>query len=155
MGSQRTYVLAVVAAVLVLTGSCRSPGTASSAGDSVDDLARALAGSGDDAARWEQELRAANGGRTTVDDTIAHQLRTRTATVDAIWSASQHASDLACTAWTHGADEIVTQELITLTTRFEAQRLLDRMYDDTARGLVLADSVTFACELAGLADNGL
>jgi hypothetical protein len=42
-----------------------------------------------------------------------------------------------------------------LTTRIQAQDLLDRMYADTAQGLVAADSVTFACELNGLANSGL
>jgi hypothetical protein len=72
----------------------------------MDDLARALAGSGDDVGRCEEELLAANAGRTTVDDKIAEQLQSRTATVDAIWDAAKEGSDLACEAWTNGGKRL-------------------------------------------------
>jgi len=87
MRSCRALVLAVVAVALIFTASCRNPAPTRTAGTSIDDLARALAGSGDDVGRWEEELLAANAGRTTVDDKIAEQLQSRTATVDAIWDA--------------------------------------------------------------------
>lgn len=152
----RSHRLVVAVAVLcVLTSGCRSPGPGRAAGTGLDELAHALAGPGDNAARWEAELRAANGGASTVDDAVARQLQARTAVVDAIWSATNDVSSLACDAWTNGGDRIVLDGLPSLATAAQAQDLLDRMHEDTERGSVAVESVTLACGVVGVANSGL
>lgn len=147
---RRPWTFAVVLLVMVTVAGCRSPGATRATGTSVDELARQLSGSSDDAALWEERLRAANGGRDTVDDEIAGQLRSRTGSVDAIWTTTKNASGLACDAWTNGGDQILTDDLVSLATRVQAQHLLNRINSDVDAGVVAADTITIACELAGL-----
>lgn len=156
MRTRRACVLALVVAVLLSTASCRNPGTASKAGTSVDDLARDLAGSsGDDVAKWQEELRAANGGGTTIDDQVAQQLRSRTATIDAIWDATNEVSGLACQVWSSGGDQVLADGVTPLATQVDAQTLLNQMNSDVDAGSVAAESISFACDLKEVADSGL
>lgn len=142
-----------VSAVLVVVfalGACGSPSATRAGSQTVDDIARQLSGSGDDVGSLTKRLRAANGGRNTVDDTVAKQLTSRSDVIDEIWGATKEASELACDAWTNGLDDVVVNHVSEFAYEVEARSLLGRIQSDVALGRVVPESVTIACELTGL-----
>ena len=139
----------LVLATALLTASCQLPWSAKPSTTTIKELAGALAGSGDDVARWEDELLAANGGRASIDAKIAKELQARPAVLTEIWDETDEVRGLACDAWTNGVAMIDSSAATTLPG-LEAQNLLNDMRADTAAGRAAVDSVTFACELAGI-----
>ena len=155
-GGQWCLVTLVVAMLmLVITLASCSGGTAKSAGVAVDDLARTLSRGGDDIAEWEQELRSANGGRSTVKGSTADQLVARSSVVADVWAAAPDVADVACQAWTSGGREVLWGAGMPASTVDQGQALLDQMYADTEAQSVTVESVTMACELYGAANSGL
>lgn len=142
-------IVAILLTVLVTLQGCGGSGSKTAA-TTVDDLARQLSGSGDNVAPLEDAIRAGNGGRGTVDDQVAAQLSSRSAVIADIWQAIEDVSGPACDAWTSGVNEVVIDELNEAAHRLQAQALLDQIRTDIDAGRVVSDSVTIACELAGI-----
>ncbi len=140
-------VLAV--AIALITASCQFPWSAKASTTTVKELAVAMAGSGDDVVRWEDELLAANGGRTSIDAKIAKELQARPGVLAEIWNETDEVRGLACDAWTNGVD-MIDSSAAPVLSGVEAQNLLNEMHADTAAGRAAVDSVTFACELADI-----
>ncbi|WP_406031083.1 hypothetical protein OG801_20950 [Nocardioides sp. NBC_00163] len=142
--------VSVVLVVVFALGACGSASTTRAGSQTVDEIALKLSGSGDDVDSLATQLRAANGGRNTVDDTVAKQLISRSDVIDEIWDATKEASGPACDAWTSGLNDVVVDEVSEVAYVFEARTLLAQIRSDVNQGLVVAQSVTLACELAGL-----
>ena len=140
--------LALGVAVCLAAVGC-TPATSKAATTTAKELARSLAGSGDDVARLEKRVLAANGGRTTIKIEIADALRTRPGVVDKIWKTTDPVRDLACRAWKANAQLITTAAPGSLAAQ-EAQDLLNRMRTETIEGRVVVEAVNFSCDLAGL-----
>ena len=138
--------LLVVAVALLTTGCPWSGSAKTTATTTIKELAGALAGSSEDAARMETKLLAANRGNTQINSNVARELEARPGVIAKIWDATDDARDLACEAWTSGASTVD----LTTVGGLEAQSLLNQMRTDTDQGKAVVESVTFACELAGI-----
>ena len=111
----------------------------------IKELAGTLAGSGEDAVRME--AKPCGEPREHHDQFQCRQgFGGSTRGVSEDLDATDDARDLACQAWTSGASNV---DLITVGGP-EAQALLNQMRTDTDQGKAVVESVTFACELAGV-----
>ena len=138
------------AALALLTAlSVSSCGTLRGAASTTDDVARAIVRPGDDVTLLEQRLRAANGGKSDLDNKIANQLTSRPGVAEDLWNASSDVRGLACDAYNQGSDQILTPPLGPFDA-VSAQTLLNRMRAETTEKKVAVQTLRIICEVAGL-----